>query len=1313
MVPMSIEMLSPRFVSSGRHPRETGPIAGIYLCGAICMAALGVMLAGCGGSSLSSGGAKAAPITVTNAAGVTGSVTTLAVANTLKLSMTPVGDTANAGVDWTLTCGGNSITGSVTGGACGTLVPAHTQDGATTVYAAPSMVPISGAVTVTATVTANPSQSSSTSFTIVDAPIGVAFYSNTAIPSSLQINATLGVNVRVTNDTLGGGVVWTASCSSGACGSFNPAVTTSRGASQNDYSSTYTAPSVVPGSVVTLTATSLSDTSRSASIALTITSPIVVPVTVNVLPSSLYVETSGSVHTVNLTAIVGNDSAGAGVTWSLSCSWSSTSSCGTISPSTSSGAAATYTGPAPNNAIPTNGKVTITATSVTNPAITASATATIVNTAPIVVTMSTAPPATLTETSSATLVAKVAGDTTGVDWTATCGSAGACGSFNPAHTASGVATLYTAPAAIPMGGQVVITATSSASSSTTPANYASAPTTIVAQSPSLTWGQTLPGSMPATTQAPVSATVANDVDSDGVFWSVTCGSTVAGGCGWISPVQTASGATAIYTAPPVTTTGTSVTVTAASVAKPSITISSNPIAINPVTTLSINFVPSLPAQLAPNATVNVIAAVVNVTTVAGVDWEVCAAGCGFFTIKPAIPAIAATATTPYAAAVPAVTATSVSGWPNGSPIPYTAPPEIPESSAVPVLAAVHADTTKAISGTIVIGSTLTGPALNGLVMAGSQTVAGASVSLYAAGTSGYGSAASQVATSTTGKSGAFTIPAGYTCPSQASQVYLVASGGTVGSNTEPNPNLALMTALGSCSNLSSTSVMVNEATTIASVYATAPFANNVVLNGNSSYLYLGTSSGNITGLTNAFAATNNLVDISTGQVRFLTPAGNGTVPYAEINTLADVLNACTMTSGGVEGDGSPCGNLFSTTDVASGYIRDPSGPTDTLQAAFNIAQHSSGGTVYKTPGLSLPSSNAPFQPVLTTVPQSAGTVDWSVSLNYSGVGGISTASAVGSFAVDAGGNLWITDAKNGTVAEWNAVGAAISPATGFPAGGGPIAIDASGNVWLSGDGVLNELTSFGTSAPGSPFGGVAGGGSDMAIDAQSDLWIASGAGVSEFNNLGQELSPAGGFTNSGVSGVTAVGVDSSNNVWAGFAELTNPGGQLLVGSSENVAFSPQLAANGSGYVWGIRGGQACYESPWQGKGWSLIGDCYLPGGSDAGSFGLYYNNPRGLTFDGAGILWIGSPGGGASKYNGAPLTPGVVAFGGGSQGNGTDAFLGSSSLAAGPLRVTADGSGDVWVLLADNTVTEYVGVATPVVTPLALGMKNKKLGTKP
>jgi hypothetical protein len=58
-------------------------------------------------------------------------------------------------------------------------------------------------------------------------------------------------------------------------------------------------------------------------------------------------------------------------------------------------------------------------------------------------------------------------------------------------------------------------------------------------------------------------------------------------------------------------------------------------------------------------------------------------------------------------------------------------------------------------------------------------------------------------------------------------------------------------------------------------------------------------------------------------------------------------------------------------------------------------------------------------------------------------------------------------------------------------------------------------------------------------------------------------------------------------------------------------------------------------------------------------------------------------------------------------------YLSASSLAAGPLRVAIDGSGNVWVLLAGNSVTEYIGVATPVVTPLSLGVKNKKLAAKP
>src|SRR6201999_379332 len=135
-------------------------------------------------------------------------------------------------------------------------------------------------------------------------------------------------------------------------------------------------------------------------------------------------------------------------------------------------------------------------------------------------------------------------------------------------------------------------------------------------------------------QATVSAVVTNDVAPGGVTWTVQCASSVPGGCGAISPYQTASGATTTFTAPPVV--GTAVTINATSTADPKVSISSAPIAINP-TSLSVNFVPSAPSQVQADATVNLAAAVSNDLTNAGTDWTVCASGCGFFTIKPAIP----------------------------------------------------------------------------------------------------------------------------------------------------------------------------------------------------------------------------------------------------------------------------------------------------------------------------------------------------------------------------------------------------------------------------------------------------------------------------------------------------------------------------------------------------------------------------------------------------------------------------------------------------------------------------------------------------
>jgi hypothetical protein len=75
--------------------------------------------------------------------------------------------------------------------------------------------------------------------------------------------------------------------------------------------------------------------------------------------------------------------------------------------------------------------------------------------------ITTPPPASLEVNLSVSIVATATGDlaSDGVDWT--CTPVGACGTFNPAHTASGAATVYTAPRT---AGAVEIIATSTKTS---------------------------------------------------------------------------------------------------------------------------------------------------------------------------------------------------------------------------------------------------------------------------------------------------------------------------------------------------------------------------------------------------------------------------------------------------------------------------------------------------------------------------------------------------------------------------------------------------------------------------------------------------------------------------------------------------------------------------------------------------------------------------------------------------------------------------------------------------------------------------------
>jgi hypothetical protein len=190
-------------------------------------------------------------------------------------------------------------------------------------------------------------------------------------PTSIVISKTASLTAVVANDTAAAGVTWKATCGSTDCGSFSPASTPG-----NSGTTTYTAPAAIPtGNTVVVTATSVTDATKSASATITVTGTPVISVAISNPPANLVVNTPA-----NLTAVVSEDDAAAGVTWSVTCG---SAACGSFNPTTTPGNNPTtsFTAPA---AIPTGNTVTVKATSVTDNTKSATATITIVAAPPAV-----------------------------------------------------------------------------------------------------------------------------------------------------------------------------------------------------------------------------------------------------------------------------------------------------------------------------------------------------------------------------------------------------------------------------------------------------------------------------------------------------------------------------------------------------------------------------------------------------------------------------------------------------------------------------------------------------------------------------------------------------------------------------------------------------------------------------------------------------------------------------------------------------------------------------------------------------------------
>ena len=595
------------------------------------------------------------------------------------------------------------------------------------------------------------------------------------------------------------------------------------------------------------------------------------------------------------------------------------------------------------------------------------------------------------------------------------------------------------------------------------------------------------------------------------------------------------------------------------------------------------------------------------------------------------------------------------------------------------------------------GQGTAGISLSGTVHGGSQAITGASIQLWTVGTTGYGSTGSVVTSTSSGAGGSFALPS-YTCSPAGELVYLTATGGNPGLPSGTNSQISLLTALGPCSGLSSNQkVEIDEATTVASVYALAQFM--------SSSGSIGSYSANTVGITNAFATVNNLVSTSTGAVLTYTPAGNGLVPNPELNTLANILAYCVNSAGGTAGSNTNCGKLFTDTTVNS------VAPANTLQAALNIALNPVNSSIF-----SLVSTSGPFQPTLSASPN-----DWSVAVMYGG-----TYPGTTGVAIDARGNVWTTAAGgsgNGAVVELTPLGAvaANSPLLAGVDGFTGIAVDLGNNAWTSNNNtaLIREFFQGGGYTGAFQLQETAGP-KGLAVDLNNHIWVVNSSSntVSEFSNQGagsKGISPSGGYIGGSLSSPVGVAPDASGNVWvtdsngASLTKITT-GGSVSGYSGSSLNGAAGIAVDTSGDLWVTDAGNSSVVEFNSAGTQTTVAS---PGGSLSSGGTLD-------AVDGANHIWVANASSGTlSEFNssGTVLSPTT-----GLQAAPVATSYYTGTALKQPYAVAVDLSGNVWVSnqnppqIASNLnagVTEFIGLGAPTIQPLALAALQGQVGKLP
>ncbi len=270
-------------------------------------------------------------------------------------------------------------------------------------------------------------------------------------------------------------------------------------------------------------------------------------------------------------------------------------------------------------------------------------------------------------------------------------------------------------------------------------------------------------------------------------------------------------------------------------------------------------------------------------------------------------------------------------------------------------------------------------------------------------------------------------------------------------------------------------------------------------------------------------------------------------------------------------------------------------------------------------------------------------------------------------AIDAAGNVWVTNSGGTTISEITTSG---TGNTCF-VGDGPtgIAIDASGNVWAAfkntADIIREVTTSGGFVRTVTGFNYIAG----IAIDASGNVWVVNTCGNSFSSCSAGTISEV---TTSGTDktydvgdGPYGIAIDAAGNVW-----VTNSGGTSIseittsgMGKTYTVGNYPLgIAIDASGNVWVTNGDDNTISEVTT----SGTVNTYLVG-----------SGPAGIAIDASGNVWVA---------NDLGDTISEVT----TSGTGKTYNAGSE-----PLAIAIDAFGNVWVTnWGSGTITELVGLTT-------------------